>query len=202
MAHADESNSSGFSIVQTSQGDLAMTREWTMLAAVALAGAVILVAPAADAQPAPRAGAEEHTDHQPAQAPQPGVPPGRANMMMPMMQGGMPMTGMMGQGMMGQGMMDRGMMDRGGMMGMGMMPGGRGAEVAPVVALRGRNLTIDEARRVLDGLLAWHGHTRLKVADVKAGDANTAIGDITTKDGSLVERIRIDLRTGQLRFVD
>jgi hypothetical protein len=100
-------------------------------------------------------------------------------MMMRMMQGGMPMMGMMGQ-----------------------TPAAQGAAVAPVVALRGRNLTADEARRVLDGLLAWHGHTRLKVAEVKPADANTVIADITTKEGSLVERIKVDLRTGQIRYVD
>jgi hypothetical protein len=179
------------------------------LAAAALAGALALTASASRAQPA------QHPAEPQAQAPaQPGMPRGmmmNMGQMMPMMRGGMPMTGMghmmpmMRGGMPMTGMghmmpMMRGGMPMTGMMGQG--AAGGGAEVAPVVPLRGRDLSVDEARRILDGLLAWHGHARLKIGEVNAGEMNSAIADITTKDGSLVVRVRIDLRTGELRFVD
>lgn len=101
-----------------------------------------------------------------------------------------------GQGMMGQGKMGQGMMGQG-MMGQGMMaPGLRG----PVVQIE--DLSADDVRHFLEHRLAMQGNKRLKLADVKEVDGDKIVADITTVDGSLVERLQVDRHTGQMKQVE
>jgi hypothetical protein len=136
-----------------------------------------------------------------------GRPPAAA---MPGMKGqGMMGQGMMGQGMMGQGMMGPGMMGPGmmgpgmmgpGMMGPGMMgPGmmGPGMMGPSFGAMRQGDFSAEDVRRIVDGWLAWHGNARLKVGEVRQEGVDSLIADITTKaEGALVDRLKIDRRTG------
>ena len=106
------------------------------------------------------------------------------------------LPGMMGPGMtMGPEMM-RGMMGAGAMPGMPMGP----CPMAP--GMRSHDLTADEVREILEGMVAWSGHRRLEVGKIDEGDPATLLADIQTVDGSLVERLRIDRRTGQMTFVE
>lgn len=127
----------------------------------------------------------------------------------PMMQGyderrgyGMPGYGPMGSGMMGQGMMHPGMMHPGmmgpgmgqGMMGRGMiygMPDRYDQEIAP-----------EQVREMLQRRLDWHGNPRLKLGEIKPTEHGEILADIVTQEGSLVQRLAIDRRTGALRQVD
>jgi len=133
-------------------------------------------------------------------------------MMGPGMMGpGMTGPGMMGPGMMGPGMMGPGMMAPGmmgqqpgqgmgpGMMGqgpgfgMGMGPGGQFA--MPLA----KDLSVDEARHMLEHRLAWLGNERLKVGTVEEKDADTIVAEIVTAEGSVVQRLEIDRHTGWTR---
>jgi hypothetical protein len=92
----------------------------------------------------------------------------------------------MHQGMMGQGMMGQGKM----------APGSRDA-VVPI-----EDLSADDVRHFLEHRLAMQGNKRLKVADVKEADDDKIVADITTVDGSLVERLEVDRHTGQMKQVE
>ncbi len=113
-----------------------------------------------------------------------------------MMQGGM---GQMGPGMM-HGGMGPGMMQ--GCMGPGMMKGGMapgalplfGARVTPIM-----HLSVEDVRGYLDLQLERLNNKRLKVGDVKA-DGGAIIADIVTVDNSLVQRLKIDPRTGAIEY--
>ncbi|WP_156816221.1 hypothetical protein [Oceanibaculum indicum] len=123
----------------------------------------------------------------------------------PMLQGyddrrgyGMPGYGPIGPGMMGQGMMGQGMMGQGmtgpGMMGQGMiygMPDRVEQEIAP-----------EQVREMLQRRLDWHGNPRLKLGEIKPTEHGEILADIVTREGSLVQRLAIDRRTGALRQVD
>jgi hypothetical protein len=117
-------------------------------------------------------------------------------------------SGGMHSGMMGSGMMGSGMMGRGGMMGHGMMGGammGPGSYGAPDDADRvvpGKDLTVDDVRHFLDHRLEMGGNKRLKLGDVKAADDDRIIADITTVDGSLVERLEVDRHSGEMHAVE
>ncbi len=130
---------------------------------------------------------------------------------MGMMGPGMMAPGMGGQGMMGQGMMGPGMMGlgrgygpgRGYGMGPGMMEPGYGegkglsSQVVPI-----KDLTVDDVRHFLDHHLEMHGNKRLKVSELKEADEDKIVADITTVDGSLVQRFEVDRHTGQMRDID
>jgi hypothetical protein len=121
------------------------------------------------------------------------------------MQGGMGqmrpgmMHGGMGPGMM-QGGMGPGMMQGG--MGPGMMKGGMapgasplfGARVMPVM-----HLSVEDVRSYLDLQLERLNNKRLKVGDVKAV-GGAIIADIVTVDNSLVQRLKVDPRTGAIEY--
>jgi hypothetical protein len=124
-----------------------------------------------------------------------------------MNQSQMPMTGqgMTGQGMMGQGMMGQGMMNQGHMpmMGMAMMNHEHmammndAAMMAPGIGhFLARDLTVDDARHLLEHRLVAFGLPNLKVEAVEETDGDTIIVDVVTKDGVLVQRLSVDRHTG------
>src|SRR6266446_4259962 len=101
-------------------------------------------------------------------------------------------SGMM-QGGMGSGMMGGGMP---GMMGSGMMRDGTGmlfgSRVVPTM-----NLSVDDVRDYLNSRLDRLHNKRLKLGDVKTDDA-TISADVVTGDNSLVQRLKINRRTGEI----
>ena len=91
--------------------------------------------------------------------------------------GGGPCGGaMMGPGMMGDGMMGSGMMM------------GQHRRTGPV--------TVEYVQRMLDINLQMYANPNLKVGTVSEGDG-TITAEIVTKDGSLVNRFKVDRSTGQ-----
>ncbi len=95
--------------------------------------------------------------------------------------------GMMGPGTGGQGMMGPGF---------GKGPG-LGSQVVP-----SKDLTADDVRHFLDHRLEMHGNKRLKVVEVKEADDDKIVADITTVDGSLVQRLEVDRHTGKMQHVE
>jgi hypothetical protein len=112
-------------------------------------------------------------------------------MMCPMM-GSMMQGGMMGRGMMGSGMMQGGMM-QGGMMqdGMGALFGSR---VTPSM-----NLSVDDVRDYLAQQLERLNNKRLKIGNVSV-DGGSIVAEIVTVDNSLVQRLKINRRTGAIEY--
>lgn len=110
-----------------------------------------------------------------------------------------------GSGGMGPGMM-QGYHGRMGQMGPGMMQGGMmqggmgtaaepfGTRVTPMM-----NLSVEDVRSYLDVQLERLNNKRLKVGEVKANDG-TIIADIVTVDNSLVQRLKINRRTGAIEY--
>ncbi|MEQ8356296.1 MAG: hypothetical protein RH942_12215 [Kiloniellaceae bacterium] len=115
---------------------------------------------------------------------------------------GMMTPGAGSQGMMGSGMMGSGMMTPGagpqGMMGPGFDNGpGLGEQVVP-----SKDLTADDVRHFLEHRLEMHGNKRLKVGEVKAADEDKITADITTVDGSLVQRLEVDRHSGRMNHIE
>lgn len=109
----------------------------------------------------------------------------------------------MGPGMMGPGMMGPGMMGPGYGMGPGMMGPGYGR--GPGYGMWGgqsEDLTVDDVRTNLERWLSWQGNPRLKLGDVKEDGKDSIVAEIVTRDGSLVDRMRIDRSTGAMRRVE
>jgi len=110
-----------------------------------------------------------------------------AGMMMgdcPMMrQGGQGMQGMQGQGMMRDGSCP----DRGRLF---------GSRVTPMM-----NLSIEDVRAYLTVQLERLNNKRLKVGEIKADDG-TITADVVTVDNSLVQRLKVDRRTGAIEYED
>jgi hypothetical protein len=104
--------------------------------------------------------------------------------------------GMMGPGMMGPGMMGQGMMGPG-MMGPGMMGQGCGNRV-----VSNQDLSTDDVRHFFEHRLERQGNKRLTLGEVTEADDDTIVVDITTVDGSLVQRLEVDRHTGQMTQVD
>jgi hypothetical protein len=113
----------------------------------------------------------------------------------------------MTQGGMGPGMMQRsmGQMEPGmmhGCMGPDLMKGGMapgasplfGARVTPVM-----HLSVEDVRGYLELQLDRLDNKRLKVGEVKADGAMIA-ADIVTVDNSLVQRLKINPRTGAIAY--
>ncbi|MGE0651572.1 MAG: peptidoglycan-binding domain-containing protein [Alphaproteobacteria bacterium] len=115
-----------------------------------------------------------------------------------------PMMGMMG----GMGPMGAGQMGMPGMMGpmismgrgtpMGMGPGA----IYGVPRAARADIDPDQAKAMVARMLAWHGNPRLKLGETRATEFGEIVVEITTREGSLVQRLAIDRRTGALRQVD
>jgi hypothetical protein len=76
-----------------------------------------------------------------------------------------------------------------------------GMGTGPVMPLLGggpRDLSPEDVREILEGLIAWHGNDRLQVGDVTEQDEATVVAVIETVDGSLVQRIAVDRDTGRM----
>jgi hypothetical protein len=130
-----------------------------------------------------------------------------------MMEGGMcsgsmssgTMNRAMPHGMMGSDTMHSGMgsgkMGGDGMMGSGMMRDGTtgmpfGSRVVPTM-----NLSVDDVRNYLSSRLDRLHNKRLKLGDVKTDDS-TITADVVTVDNSLVQRLKINRRTGEIEYED
>lgn len=99
---------------------------------------------------------------------------------------------MMNPGMMGHGMgMMPGMMMGGGMGSCGMMGMMGSASSAP--------LTVDQVKQNLGQWLTWQGNSRLKLGAVTEQKDGTITADITTQEGSLVQKLVIDRTHGWMR---
>jgi hypothetical protein len=83
----------------------------------------------------------------------------------------------------------------------GMMHG-RGLGPVLLYGPPAEGVTVERARAMLEGLLAWHGNPRLKLGTVKEQDEDTIVAEILTVDDSLVQRLAIDRATGVVRRVD
>jgi hypothetical protein len=59
-----------------------------------------------------------------------------------------------------------------------------------------RDLTVDDARHILEHRLVALGLPNLKIATVEETDDDTIIVDVVTKDGVLVQRLSVDRHTG------
>jgi len=108
----------------------------------------------------------------------------------------------MGPGQAGPGMMAPG---QGYGPGPGMMAPGYGYGAQPgygmgPAAAPDQDLSVDDVRARLERSLAWNGNARLTVGDVAETDADSITADITTKDGSLVQRFMVDRHSGAMRM--
>jgi len=101
--------------------------------------------------------------------------------------------GMMGQGHMGQGQMGQGQMP---MMGQGMM--GRGMGSGMMQPLQ-KDLSVEDARHMLEHRFTGNSNPNVKVGKVEEKDDDTIVGEIVTKDGSLVQSLEVDRHTGMMR---
>ena len=106
---------------------------------------------------------------------------------------GMMGGGMMGGGGMGPGMMGPGMMGQG-MMGQGMMGWGPG-----VLRPLPEALSAEDVRQMMERRLDWSRNPNLKVGTVEETDDDTVEATIVTKEGSLVQTLEIDRRTGWMQ---
>lgn len=119
-------------------------------------------------------------------------------------QGGPGMMGHMGYGMGGPGMMGGPGWGMGRGMGRGMGPGmagyGPGAfgDCPMLQAAQGREVTVDSVSAFLEHRLDMWGNERLKLGEVSEQGEDTIVGEIVTKDGSLVERLVFDRHTGRV----
>jgi len=116
--------------------------------------------------------------------------------------------GMMNPGMMNPDMMHPGMIDQG----MMMLPQGRPSMVGPrgmEQGLRGGMMmqpaveaaSVEDVTRLLQQRLDWQGNPHVKLGKVEAKNDDTVLAEIVTQDGSLVERLEIDRRSGWMRMV-
>lgn len=99
-------------------------------------------------------------------------------------------SGMMGQPM-GRGMMGAGMMQGGARSGMGELFGSR---VTPMM-----NLSVEDVRGYLALQLERLNNKRLKIGEIKS-DEGTITADIVTIDNSLVQRLKVNRRTGAIDY--
>ena len=63
------------------------------------------------------------------------------------------------------------------------------------------NLSLDDVRNYLEWRLKEIGNKRLKVGEVKV-DNEAIIADIATVDDSLVQRLSINRRTGEITYTN
>ncbi|TVS00429.1 MAG: hypothetical protein EA406_00570, partial [Rhodospirillales bacterium] len=113
------------------------------------------------------------------------------------MTGQMPMQRMherMMQGQMMPGMMARMGMHHGPGFGPGMIYGM--PQVLPEV------LSESDVRQFMERSLTWHGNPRLTLGSIEETDTGEVLVEIVTQDGSLVQKLAVDRRTGFMRQVD
>jgi hypothetical protein len=82
------------------------------------------------------------------------------------------------------------------------MTGGRGMGSALLYGPPAEGITVERARTILEGALAWHGNPRLKLGTVEEQNEDTIVAEILTVDDSLVQRLAIDRATGTFRRLD
>lgn len=116
-------------------------------------------------------------------------PPAGAASAMPAPQAAGPAAGPSGPGAMGAGMM--GMMHGGGKAGMGMAG-------CPLMAGGDLSLNAEKARTLVAAHLVMMGNDRLRVGKVTPQEGDF-VAVIETVDGSLVNRLTIDGKTGAMR---
>jgi hypothetical protein len=63
-------------------------------------------------------------------------------------------------------------------------------------------LTVGDVRSDFEHWLEWQGNPRLKLGNVKDDGKNTIVAEVVTKDGSLVDRYRINRNTGAIWRAD
>ena len=102
-----------------------------------------------------------------------------------------------------------GMMTGMGMGASGAMGGGPGAVGGigpdPIYGMaRGARVDIDadKAKAMIERMLVWHDNPRLKLGEVRTTDYGEVVADVVTREGSLVQRLAIDRRTGSMRQID
>lgn len=61
-----------------------------------------------------------------------------------------------------------------------------------------KQLSPDDARRIVDGVLAFRGNKRLKVGKAEADGDSHAVVEIVTLENSLVDTVRVNRKTGAL----
>ncbi len=93
------------------------------------------------------------------------------------------------------------------MHGWGMMPQNRMGRDRMMPDMRGpvmrfEDLSVDDVRHFLEHRLEMHGNKRLKIAEVREADDDKIVADITTLDGSLVERLEFDRHSGEMTYVE
>jgi hypothetical protein len=69
-----------------------------------------------------------------------------------------------------------------------------GSHVVPTL-----NLSVDDVRGYLTARLDRLNNKRLKLGEVKADDS-TITADVVTVDNSLVQRLKVDRRTGDIEY--
>ena len=94
-----------------------------------------------------------------------------------------------------EGMGPRGMRQHG-------MMRGRGVGPALLYGPPAEGITVERARAMLEGALAWHGNPRLKLGTVEEQNEDTIVAEILTVDNSLVQRLAIDRATGTFRRIE
>lgn len=65
-----------------------------------------------------------------------------------------------------------------------------------------KDLTANEVRHFLEHRLEMDGNKRLKVGEVKEADNDKIVADVTTVDGSLVQRLEVDRHTVQMQDIE
>ena len=85
-------------------------------------------------------------------------------------------------------------------MGPGMAGYGPGAfgDCPMAQAAQGQEVTVDSVSAFLKRRLAMWGNERLKLGEVSEQGEDAIVGEIVTKDGSLVERLVFDRKTGRM----
>jgi hypothetical protein len=78
----------------------------------------------------------------------------------------------------------------------------RGVGPALLYGPPAEGITVERARAMLEGVLAWHGNPRLKLGTVEEQNEETIVAEILTVDDSLVQRLAIDRATGTFRRID
>jgi hypothetical protein len=79
---------------------------------------------------------------------------------------------------------------------------GRGMGPALLYGPAAEGITVERARIMLEGVLAWHGNPRLKLGTVEEQNGSTIVAEILTVDDSLVQKLAIDRATGAFRRGD
>jgi hypothetical protein len=128
----------------------------------------------------------DHSAHHPGQQAEQPTPQMQPN---PQMMGGCPMMeNMMGQGMMSSGTTQGGTAPR--------MAALFGSRVTPMMTL-----SVEDVRGYLAAQIDRLNNKRLKVGDIKTEDG-TITADVVTVDNSLVQRLKVDRRTGAIDYQD